>query len=145
MKACLLLLALALLAPAAGAEIYKWTDAQGRVHFGDKPTDKTRAEEVEVRDYKPGTGQDVLDVYQRTDRIYDARERQRQEDAAKERETTAAEAKKKDQCFEARDRERRMDRPVVFVDDYGKPIKVSDEERRQKLQELRQWIADNCP
>ena len=32
-----LVLLLAILALPAAAEIYKWTDAQGKVHYGDQP------------------------------------------------------------------------------------------------------------
>ena len=34
-------------ATAATAEIYRWVDAQGNVHFGDKPLDKKKAESAE--------------------------------------------------------------------------------------------------
>jgi len=51
------LVAAALLAAGASAEIYKWVDDQGNVHFGDKPRDRDqadRAEQVEiVESYQP--------------------------------------------------------------------------------------------
>src|SRR5690606_15684233 len=31
------------------AEIYKWTDENGRVHFGDKPKDKDQAEQLSLK------------------------------------------------------------------------------------------------
>jgi len=34
---------------AVFAEVYKWTDEAGRVHFGDKPPDSNAAEAVEIR------------------------------------------------------------------------------------------------
>lgn len=36
------------------SEIYRWTDENGKVHFGDSPKDKSRAEKVvvEVNSYK---------------------------------------------------------------------------------------------
>ncbi|HEX6592352.1 MAG TPA: glutaredoxin family protein [Moraxellaceae bacterium] len=46
-SACLLL-ALALAMPAA-AEIYKWTDAEGRTHFSDSNAGNRQAETVQVR------------------------------------------------------------------------------------------------
>lgn len=50
-----LILALApLSAPLAFAEIYKWVDAEGKVHFGDKPHDSAEAEEVKLKEsYRP--------------------------------------------------------------------------------------------
>lgn len=48
MRAAFLALTLALLTVAAQAtEVYKWTDKEGRVHYGDKP--KHSAEQVDVR------------------------------------------------------------------------------------------------
>ena len=52
MKGCIKILLFAcamLLSGQVCAEIYTWTDAQGRVHFGDKPADNDRAQAVNVR------------------------------------------------------------------------------------------------
>lgn len=38
----------------ASAEIYKWTDENGQVHFGDRPTESVKAETVEIREQKTG-------------------------------------------------------------------------------------------
>jgi glutaredoxin len=45
----LLALMLLCLGIAAHGEIYRWTDAEGRVHFGDKPQQPDKAESVTVR------------------------------------------------------------------------------------------------
>jgi exonuclease V gamma subunit len=46
-------LAIAVLATAAqAAEVYKWTDKDGRVHYGDRPKSQT-AQEVELRNTTP--------------------------------------------------------------------------------------------
>lgn len=54
-----LLIGLILAGPALAGGVYKWTDAQGNVHFGDKPPD-TRAERVQTDDAPdpatPGAG-----------------------------------------------------------------------------------------
>lgn len=43
------LCALALLPAGAQAEVYKWTDEQGRVHYSDKPPASGKAEQVKIR------------------------------------------------------------------------------------------------
>ncbi len=45
----------------ATAEIYKWTDESGRVHFGDSPSDETAAEQVnvEVNSYENVTYENI--------------------------------------------------------------------------------------
>lgn len=40
---------LATLPLACAAEVYKWTDEQGRVHFGDQPQDKEKAERLSLK------------------------------------------------------------------------------------------------
>jgi len=52
----LLLLLLALLALPAAAQVYKWKDADGKTHFGDRPPPDARTEEVKIRTYE-GTPQ----------------------------------------------------------------------------------------
>lgn len=62
-------LLLCLLFPALGAaEIYKWVDESGQIHFGDKPEDKESAERVniEINSYKMVTYDDI-DFYQKSE------------------------------------------------------------------------------
>ena len=56
---CLFAILSCLLAPAVSAEVYKWTDAEGRVHFGDRPPGRD-AESVTIR----GAGKDDANDYQ---------------------------------------------------------------------------------
>lgn len=44
-----LALALASAGGALASEIYKWTDAEGNVHYGDRPAEDVVAERVEIR------------------------------------------------------------------------------------------------
>lgn len=50
-----LCLILALLPLLASAEVYKWTDENGNVHFGDRPKNLNKAEVVEIREQKTGS------------------------------------------------------------------------------------------
>ena len=47
------LLGLALMAQAASAEVYRWVDAEGNVHFSDKKPPGRTAEEVEIQTRQP--------------------------------------------------------------------------------------------
>lgn len=40
---------IAFIQPAHTADIYKWTDEQGHIHFGDRPPAKSNPEKVEVK------------------------------------------------------------------------------------------------
>jgi glutaredoxin len=37
------------LALSCGAQIYKWTDSSGKVHYGDQPPDDVKKEELRIR------------------------------------------------------------------------------------------------
>lgn len=45
----LVALCLCVCGAGAWAEVYRWTDADGRVHFGDKPPRDAQTEQVEIR------------------------------------------------------------------------------------------------
>jgi hypothetical protein len=55
----LLVFVMAVFAPLALAEVYKWVDAEGNIHFGDKPRDSALADQAEtvdiVESYQPNT------------------------------------------------------------------------------------------
>jgi glutaredoxin len=44
----LFIVALAIAAPAA-AQVYKWTDSTGKVHYGDRPPDDAKKQELRIR------------------------------------------------------------------------------------------------
>ena len=48
MRPYLLVLALLLSTPAA-AQVYKWTDPSGKVHYGDRPPDDAKKQELKLR------------------------------------------------------------------------------------------------
>lgn len=45
----LLLLAMLAASMSAGAGVYKWTDAQGRVHYADDPPPEAKAQQIKVK------------------------------------------------------------------------------------------------
>ncbi len=53
-RAGLLLVLAVTFAPQAPAEIYTWVDADGKVHFGDKPTDPVQARNAQAVQLKQG-------------------------------------------------------------------------------------------
>jgi len=48
---------------AQGAEVYRWTDAAGQVHFGDRPPSEVRTETVDIR-VNSYSGPPVVDIYE---------------------------------------------------------------------------------
>lgn len=142
-----LIAALTLSAPTVSGEMYTWKDAEGRTHFGDKPPPEMReqAQEIEAKAYAPGSDENTRGIYQRTNRMFDAKEKlEREEKQRNGDQATRSDEMRKEACRQARDRARRLHGPVVFVDDEGREVRTTDIERKQKLQETQEWIAGNC-
>lgn len=136
------LLLIATLLPAlATAEIYRWTDEQGRVNFGQRPV--TGAEPVEVRPQVVERDEHTREREARTQRFHDARREEQQQAAA-----TAA-AQRAERASECQDLRRRLAQiPEGFsyyrTDANGERIYYSDEETDTARRQLRERIAQRC-
>lgn len=136
------LLLIATLLPAlATAEIYRWTDEQGRVHFGQRPV--AGAEPVQVRPQVVERDEHTREREARTQRFHDARREEQQQAAA-----TAA-AQRAERASECQDLRRRLAQiPEGFsyyrTEANGERIYYSDEETDTARRQLREQIAQRC-
>jgi hypothetical protein len=113
--------------PAVAAEVYKWTDALGQVHFGDRPPAGVQAMQKELR---PAMGDDPgqtrgLRSGERT-RLREI-EKQEREEAAKQRE------REQQVAAESRQRARQLEQDARRCADY-----------RQKISEYRSRLRAGC-
>jgi len=142
-----LLLTLIITATAtANAGVYKWTDEQGRVHFGDRPT-SSQAEQFKLKKQpksssstsnatKPQvTQQQLLNMYQ-----------QEREKKKAEKKKQKEEAKKLAlKCANARDDLRRYDGSRLYeVLPSGERRYFSDEEHAKTISNLKKNIKRHC-
>ena len=160
---CLLVVLIASLSsPVAFSEIYKWVDAQGNVHFGDKPHDPAEAaeaQEVELNEgYRPTerTAQEQ-EAYLSEQRLQAKRNqaKQRSEQKAKEKKTAQKleEANKKAElCAAYKDEIKRLTTidtsgPIptyTYIEEDGKS--VSSQRQREIVAELKaDMAAAGCP
>nr|WP_256833455.1 DUF4124 domain-containing protein [Pseudomonas oleovorans] len=135
------LLIVALLPSLAAAEIYRWTDEQGQVHFGQRPV--AGAETVQVKPQVVERDQHTREREARSQRFYDARREEQQQAAA------AATAQREERANECRDLRRRLAQiPEGFsyyrTDANGERIYYSDEETDAARRQLRERIAQRC-
>lgn len=136
------------------AQIYKWVDESGNVHFGDKPKDSATlqsSEEVELKsNYVPGEGlsTEQVEAQKAFLRLKDNEREQQKLDAEKKA------IKRKElqtQCESMRDRLRdftnagvrdgRLKRVDYFVED-GKP--VSAKRQQEIVEEMQKKIDKKC-
>jgi hypothetical protein len=143
----------ALLAPLVGAprpvvaEVFKWVDERGRVHYGDRaPAQGNAAERLDLRaapsaDSAPGSG-DRPEL----GRLLRAFEMDRERRAEAARSARAAQAQRRQQCAQATERLARFGRAnVVFSrDGQGERRYLDDAQRATVMEQLREEADRLC-
>ncbi len=135
-------LLLALCAPPSWAEVYKWTDEQGNVHFGDRPSED--AEEVRIRKAPAAApARTPRNTRRRLGSIMEQDRRKRAEARAKEREERD---KRRSQCAFARDRLRNLSEATYLydLDEQGQRRVLSHEQRSAAERQARQDVQRLC-
>lgn len=124
----------------AHAEVYRWTDANGKVHYSDKRP-KTAAE-------------DVTEKVKQTNLDTSTAERQKLETLFRKENDADREYKQQQarpnaelllRCKEARDYLNTISGRVQFIDKDGKAVTVTEEERKLKVAETQALIKEHCP
>lgn len=137
------LIAIALLLPGiACAEIYRWTDAQGRVHFSEKPG-AASAEQVEVKPHVVERDAATREREQRTQQFYDAR---REEKTQASNEAAKTRAERSRECSELRNQLQQIQRHGRYfsTDAQGERHYYSDQELDAARSRLSSRIAARC-
>lgn len=148
------LLAGLLVAVPVQAELYKWTDAQGRVHFTDKkPEGNGKVETLKAPQVRSpaggaeasaatGDSQSVLDRQKRMADILAQEREQREAGEARKRKEEAARQQK---CHEARDYRRNADGARLYdINQKGERVYMDDKAHAAHMRELDQAIKDLC-
>lgn len=126
--------------------VYKWVDADGQVHFGDRPPDRG-AEQVEVPNNPVApAAPDATDPLEQQDRLLRAYEAERQERQEREAERRAEAEQRARRCVEARDRLRRYEQAgyLYRLDPSGERVIASDAEREQSTAAARAAVEQWC-
>ncbi len=126
------------------AEIYKCTDAKGKVHYGDKPC---KGESII---FTPKTGSKVDENAderrEKTERLLRAYQEEHAEEKQQATELKAEKERRKKNCSRARIRYQQMTRARRFyrVDKNGDYIDYTDEERATALDREKAAIEKWC-
>lgn len=136
------LLCLLLLPGLAAAEIYRWTDANGQVHFGQRPAG-AGAEQIEVKPQVVERDQLTREREERTNRFYDAR---REEQAQASAIATERQAKRAEECQALRRKLASIPegRSYYRTDASGERNYYSDQQVDTARQQLQSQVADRC-
>jgi hypothetical protein len=133
---------LLLLPGLAAAEIYRWVDANGQVHFGQRPA-APGAEQIEVRPQVIERDQETRERQARSERFYDAR---REEQAQAAAQSAERQAKRAQECRELRRKLAQMPEGFRYYHDEadGQRSFYSDEEMDAARRQLRDRVSERC-
>ena len=146
-KASLILIGLLFFSNAVLAEMYKWVDENGNVHYGDRPPSKSQSEKM-----KPAPAADEKEAQRLKERTTKILQQQNQVDAARRKDKQASKkSESKKVSIEKRCKYAKAE--LVFyknrgkhsvLDQEGNLTKVKPAERKQKIIELESFIGENC-
>jgi hypothetical protein len=148
MSARIALLATLLIFPlVASAELFKWVDDQGNVHYGDKPPINKNVETI-----APAARADEKEakrLRERTQKILSQQQQRAQAQARKRavnKKTPPSASSLKRRCNEAKSELAFYKKPGkhMIVDENGDLVRIKGEERKKRKQELRDIIEELC-
>ncbi len=132
-----------LLATATQAQVYKWTDAAGQVHYGDRPSAQFPTEQIETAappvdsaatGLRPGEQKLLQETTTKERRLTRERQAQAREEA---RYRQAEAARRRSRCEDYRRRLRRLEAKLVAGYRAGESNRLHDQrdEYQMKLKE----------
>ncbi len=129
--------------PMVSAEIYRWKDENGNWQFGDRaPQAGENHEEVQITPPALlGQGDSVNEIHQRTLRLRDVEQTERNAEKEAEDKERAAMA---GACKEANDRLKRLNSRFVYVNDDGTERSASAQEVSEDIDNTKKWIKEHC-
>jgi hypothetical protein len=132
-------LLLAVTAPAAWAQIYKWVDEKGRVYYGEKPPAGAKASAVKppAQSNAPAAPQDL----QSQELEFKRRQVQRGQDEEKQARDTANRAA---QCDDAKERLAISERARLYRREKGERVFFSDAEQKAEIESRRAAMTQHC-
>lgn len=141
-------MALTLASGAMANEIYKWTDENGDVHYGDRPTGVATEQRLAMTYSRTSSGS-VQKRVQALENANTAREEARAEAAAVEKQAAS-------EAADAAERERKCERSRSNLETYlqsprlyrndanGERVYLDDEQRQEARRKAEERIAEFC-
>lgn len=146
-KAIALLLTLAMAGAAGAGQIYKWTDEEGNVHFGDKPAGED-SERVAIQSRRTNPSRVQAEVNARAQ----AAAKKAEEEAAAqpqgptEEELRARMEERAEKCQTYRERLQRFvqSRRIYREDENGERVYLNEEEMQEARQQVENQVQEYC-
>ena len=127
----------------AWSEIYQWTDDKGQTHFSDRAPSKTKSKEISKQVDQINLASDLSspEMMLRHEQSKDAERQKHYQDWKKQQESSPT---KDEKCKELTKLLEIIQGRVVFVDEQGKDMKISEKLRQQRSKQLEDGIRKHC-
>jgi len=129
---------------SAFAEVYRWVDEQGNIHFGDKAPANNKAKDISQGLQQQNLDHSAKRTQQSLQQIDLRQQAQTTEVQQKQSQTNSGAAQRERQCHEAQRQLRILQGPVVFLDENKQPVKVSEKERQQRADAFAKQVNKYC-
>lgn len=133
-------LLLALAAPAASAQVYKWVDEAGRVHYGEKPPPGSKSSAVRPPAAAPNAPAKSPDLQSQELDFRGRQIKQKEDEAAQARD----EANRAAICSAAKERLAIAEQAALFRLEKGERVFFSDAEQRAEIETRRAAVTRYC-
>lgn len=134
-------LMLALSTAAMASQVYKWVDDKGVTHFGAQPPQGQQATTINTAAPPPrqAASEPAPSIEEQLDPEQAAIDKKVKEDVARQ------EAERKQYCENARTNLAQLENnPRVRIEDGGEVRRIDENERQERISELKKSIAENC-
>ena len=135
-----LALLLALAGPAASAQVYKWVDEKGRVHYGEKPPAGSKPSAVK----SPAAPQDPsakTQDLQSQELDFRGRQIKKAEDEARQARDAA---NREVLCNNAKERLAISEQAALYRREKGERVFLSDAEQKAAVESMRAAVTQYC-
>lgn len=129
------------------AEIYRWVDKDGKVHFTDRkssPEAKNITNEVKTQNIDTSNGEIQKIAVMREQEEKDRQEQQQQEQKRQQEYKEKLAELNYDNCEKARKDLKDISGYVVFTDAQRRSVNVTEKERQQMVAELKKDLQTYC-
>ena len=132
--------------PPVGAEIYKWTDEDGNVVYGDRPAAKQEAGRIKLPG-APKARDGNRQRLQKQQKLLEVMQAERAEKAARRQKAKADLAERQRQCAALKKELNQLENARFLYEksaDPYNPAIISEQERAEIKQRYADYLKDNC-
>ena len=131
---------------SANAGVYRWVDADGNTHFGDRPPANASSREVEVNAPEVSNDASAQERERRMRDFLSEQQKEREARQADQAKVAKEQAKKADLCTRMRAELKNLARVSTFyrLDENGDRVYVTEEENDQVRKNFRTKVKEAC-